>query len=119
MSDAPSPHVAPDDKEYQDQINVDATGKEWVIFRNRGTSLYFVRPNPDRADAVIPDLMEGLFTKSERAQDAINRYLEVNLQETTRKNVKSDRKDAVSAEQQMAKIQEAVDAENAALAKDK
>lgn len=41
---------------------VDPTGKQWVIKGERGTALVQARPDPDRADAQIPDAFHGKWT---------------------------------------------------------
>ncbi len=110
-----SVHISPEDRQFQTVPNTDATGKDWVIFRQRGTALYFVRPDPDREDAVIPDLVTGRFTKVELAQSAIERYLELNWAEAAKAKSKTMRVSEAEAEQRVREIQAAVDAENAKL----
>ncbi len=117
MSTQESVHISPEDRQFQTVPNTDATGKDWVIFRQRGTALYFVRPDPDRSDAVIPELMDGRFTKVELAQSAIERYLELNWKEAALAKVKTTRTSEAEAEQRVREIQAAVDAENAKLVK--
>ena len=110
-----SVHISPEDRQFQTVPNTDATGKDWVIFRQRGTALYFVRPDPDRTDAVIPALVDGRFTKVELAQSAIERYLELNWKEAALAKVKTTRTSEAEAEQRVREIQAAVDKENAEL----
>ncbi len=116
MSAQESVHISPENREFQTVPNTDATGKDWVIFRQRGTALYFVRPEPVRTDAVIPALVDGRFTKVELAQSAIERYLELNWKEAALAKVKTTRTSEAEAEQRVREIQAAVDAENAKLA---
>lgn len=78
--------------------NRDATGRKWTIHQQRGRTLYFVRPDPDRTDAVIPVIMSGLFTNPRRAQAAIDRYLELHWEEAELKQKQSARKAAVKKE---------------------
>ena len=55
--------------------NVDALGKKWVIHANRQNGLCYVRPEPDRSDAVIPQNMQGLWTKPSLLQEQVSKYV--------------------------------------------
>lgn len=56
--------------------NIDALGKKWVIKHIAHTSLYTVRPDPDREDAQIPEVFQGKYTHPDRAQSRIDLHLE-------------------------------------------
>lgn len=55
--------------------NTDALGKKWNILYARGSGLCFTRPDPDREDAVIPERMQGRWTKPSLLQEEITRYV--------------------------------------------
>ena len=63
------------DRDISIKNNVDAQGKKWVIHYNRGTSMCYVRPEPDRVDAIIPDELQGLWTKPSLVEPLIRKYL--------------------------------------------
>ncbi len=102
--------------------NIDATGKKWVVFTDRQTGLAFTRPEPDRADAIIPDLLEGRWTKKPLIEAQIALYLERSCDEADKQRAKNARSNPVvevinpdPVEDKQAAIQAAVDAENEAL----
>jgi len=55
--------------------NIDALGKKWVIKHIAHSTLYTVRPDPDREDAQIPKLFQGKYTHPDRAQAKISVHL--------------------------------------------
>ena len=63
------------DRENNIAANVDALGKKWKVFRNRGNGLCFTRPEPDRSDAIIPKDMSGLWTKKALLEERINKHV--------------------------------------------
>lgn len=63
------------DREMNIRENIDATGKKWVIYTERGRHLFFTRPEPDRADAVIPDILQGRWTKRMLLDEAIKLHV--------------------------------------------
>ena len=81
------------DRETNIEKNIDAAGKKWEIFQTRGHPMYFARPNPDRTDAIIPQLLEGQWTNRQLLQEKIDLYLERNWDEselTQKKNARSN-----------------------------
>ena len=78
--------------------NIDAAGKKWNVYRDRQTGLAFTRPEPDRKDAIIPDLLIGRFTKAVLLQDAIDRYLQLNWDEADAQKLKNARSNPVALE---------------------
>lgn len=115
------------DRKTNIENNTDAAGKQWKLYTDRQTGLAFTRPEPDRSDAVIPKILEGRFTQTVLLQTALTRYLELNWDEAELLQTKSTRKSEALKENKPAdlddaamqtpeeKIQEAVDAENAAI----
>jgi len=88
-------------REVSVERNVDAEGKRWVVHANRSNGLCYIRPDPDRENAMIPKGMQGLFTKATLAQAEIKKYLKEswdkaeavmakNKQRTAKKEVASD-----------------------------
>ena len=86
------------DRETNIENNIDATGKKWVIQTERGRHLFFVRPDPDRADAVIPDLLQGKWTKRMYLQDAIDTYIKRSWEHADAVAQKNERKAQVAKE---------------------
>jgi len=111
------------DRETNIEKNVDAAGKKWEIFQTRGHPMYFARPNPDRTDAIIPELISGQWTNRQLLQDKIDLYLKRNWDESelvAKKNARSNQVKTESAvvkqsQEDIAAIQAAIDEENAAL----
>lgn len=111
--------------------NIDAAGRKWVIHRNRGNGLCYIRPEPDREDAVIPNLMSGHWTQPSYLKDQLIVYLNRNWDESERIQRQSARSNEYAKEHPKAVfveglgptpeqlIQAAVDEENAAIAKEK
>lgn len=56
--------------------NIDALGKRWRIKHIAHTSLYTVRPEPDREDAQIPKVFQGKYTSPDKAQAKIDLHLD-------------------------------------------
>jgi hypothetical protein len=80
------------DREVSIQNKVDATGKKWNIHVNKQNGMCYVRPEPDRVDAVIPKPMQGLWTKPSLLEPVLVKYLneswdqaEVAIQKAERK----------------------------------
>ena len=86
------------DRETNIKGRVDAMGRKWVIHRKRETGLCYIRPVPDREDAVIPDLMEGLWTTPDLLNERLDRYLKLNWDEAERKSAQSARTAAYAKE---------------------
>ena len=63
------------DRENNIEANVDALGKKWKIYRNKGNGLCFTRPEPDRSDSIIPEHMTGLWTKKNLLEEQVNKYV--------------------------------------------
>ena len=63
------------DRELSIEKNVDALGKQWEVHFNRGSSLCHIRPNPDRSDAQIPEILQGRWTKPSLLKDKLKEYL--------------------------------------------
>ena len=80
------------DREVSIEKNVDATGKKWVIHVNRQNGLCFVRPEPDRSDAVIPETMGGLWTKPSLLEPRIKEYLNRSWDQAEAAKAKAERK---------------------------
>jgi hypothetical protein len=57
------------------QHNIDPTGKKWELKGERGSSLVHARPNPDRADAIIPKEFQGKWTSPGVLQEKITVWL--------------------------------------------
>ena len=64
------------DRETNIANNIDATGKKWVVHTERGRHLFFTRPDPDRADLVIPDNLQGKWTKKALLDEEIKKHVQ-------------------------------------------
>lgn len=80
------------DRELSIENDVDATGKKWVIHMNRQNGLCYVRPEPDRSDAVIPDELQGLWTKPSLLVPKLKDYLNASWNHAEAAKQKADRK---------------------------
>ena len=86
------------DRENNIAANVDALGKKWKVYRNRGNGLCFTRPEPDRSDAVIPKAMGGLWTKKVLLEEQINKHVVDTWQLADKVLADNERKAAAAAE---------------------
>jgi hypothetical protein len=87
------------DREVAVEKNVDALGKKWAIHVNRSTGLCYVRPEPDRVDAVIPKELQGLWTKPALLQPKIKVYLEKTWDKAEAADKAAERKREVARQQ--------------------
>src|SRR5210317_497564 len=92
------------DREVSIEKNVDANGKKWIIRVNRQNGLCYVRPEPDRSDAVIPVEMKGLWTKPSLLQPRIDAYLQASWDKADAANAAAERKREVAREQAKKKV---------------
>jgi hypothetical protein len=79
------------DREQNIAASIDALGKKWEIFQERGRALYFTRPNPDRSDAVIPKHMQGRWTKTDLLQAEISKHVNNSWDTADKAKAKSER----------------------------
>lgn len=87
------------DREVNLQNNIDAEGKKWVIKKQRSNGLLFVRPEPDRVDAVIPKELQGLWTKHLLLEGAVKTYLTASWNKVEVANKRKERKEQAAKEQ--------------------
>lgn len=78
--------------------NIDALGKKWVIRHIAHTTLYTVRPDPDREDAQIPEVFQGKYTHPDRAQAKINVHLKNSWDKAEVAQAKSENRTAVATD---------------------
>jgi len=86
------------DRETNVENNIDSTGKKWEIKLQRGSSLCFARPNPDREDARIPKELEGRWTKPSLLRERIKEYVNKSWDIADAANIKAERKREVAKE---------------------
>ncbi len=86
------------DREVALERNIDATGKKWVIHKRRSNGLLFVRPDPDRVDAVIPKPISGLWTKIVLLQNALDQYLNATWDKAEAAQKQAERKKQAAKE---------------------
>ena len=75
-----------------EEANVDALGKKWIIHVNRQNGLCYARPEPDRSDAQIPKIIQGLWTKPALLETKIKKYVQETWDVAEQAKVKADRK---------------------------
>jgi hypothetical protein len=87
-----------------DRVNprtgLDATGKKWNIYTERGRHLFFARPEPDRADAVIPKDLAGRWTKRMLLDSAIKLHVRRSWDHADEVRIKNERKAQAAKEAQ-------------------
>jgi len=86
------------DRETNIANNIDSLNKKWEIKLQRGSSLCFARPNPDREDAKIPKELEGRWTKPSLLREKIKNYVTKSWDIADAANVKNERKREVAKE---------------------
>lgn len=86
------------DREVALERNVDALGKKWVIHKTKSNGMLFVRPDPDRVDAVIPKKLQGLWTKIGLLQTQLDLYLNETWDKAEKAKLDAERKKQAAAE---------------------
>lgn len=80
------------DREVSIRERVDAEGRKWAIHVNRQNGLAYIRPEPDRVDAVIPKGMIGLWTKPSLLDEQLIKYLGQSWDKAEKANADAERK---------------------------
>ena len=80
------------DRAQAEEARVDAFGKKWKVIVNKQNGLCHARPEPDRADAVIPDHMEGLWTKPSLLLEQIDAHVRKSWDMAEQAKLKAARK---------------------------
>lgn len=86
------------DREVALERNIDALGKKWVIHKTKSNGMLFVRPDPDRVDAVIPKKLQGLWTKIGLLQAQLDLYLHETWDKADQAKINAERKKQAAAE---------------------
>lgn len=90
------------DRENNIEANVDATGKKWVIHFNRMNGLCYARPKPDRSDAVIPESMQGQWTKPSLLEPIIKKHVISSWDKADRARAVAEQKAKIAKERKKA-----------------
>jgi hypothetical protein len=91
------------DRENNIKESVDAFGKQWKIHVQKGNGLCYVRPNPDREDAIIPEKLQGLWTKPSLVQPLIKAHCVASWDQAAAAKLKADRQEQAAKEQELLK----------------
>lgn len=89
------PEVSLDNREHCIANNIDPSGRKWTIKTIRGSHMFCTRPEPDRADAVIPPNCAGKWTSSHLLKEQVERYVKLawdNAETVATKNRRKDHK---------------------------
>ena len=89
------------DRENNIDASVDAFGKQWQVHVQKGNGLCYVRPNPDREDAVIPPKLQGLWTKPSLVQPLIKAHCVASWDQADAAKLKADREVQAAKEQEL------------------
>lgn len=81
------------DRHISIENSIDPLGRKWEIKGERGSSLVHARPNPDRADAIIPTDFSGQWTSPTKLRDRILLWLNKQWDASDKKAVKTVRKE--------------------------
>lgn len=95
------------DREMNIENNVDATGKKWNVHTERGRHLFYALPEGARPDAIIPDKLQGKFTKRMYLETEIKRYVQESWDHADRIAQKNERKAQAAKEAANGRKQEA------------
>ncbi len=79
------------DRQYNIKENTDASGKKWNIHKTRQQGLYYARYEGFQEGNILPQGLEGRFTKPELCQKSINTYLTLSWDESEKAQVKAQR----------------------------
>lgn len=93
------------DREINEERNIDATGKKWLIHTERGRHLFYTLPEGARPDAVIPDSLQGKFTKRMLLQSLIKKHVQDSWEHAEQVAQKNARKAQAAKENKGAKEQ--------------
>jgi len=79
---------------------VDPLGKKWEIHGERGSALVHARPNPDRADAIIPSMFAGQWTSPTVLREKLLTWLNREWDKSEIASTKAGRKDHAAKQTQ-------------------
>lgn len=91
------------DREINVERNIDATGKKWIIHCERGRHLFYTLPEGARPDSVIPDPLQGKFTKRMLLQSLIEKHVQDSWEHAEQVAQKNARKAQAAKEQKNGK----------------
>ena len=98
------------DRDTNIKNRIDATGKKWVIYKDRGTHLLYAKPEPGRSDSVIPKCMQGAWTKRFLLEDRIDQHVKESWDKADELTKKTERRLAAQKEaQRKGKYEEAAE----------
>lgn len=95
------------DRDQNIKNNVDATGKKWIIVKDRTNHLLYARPEGGRADSVIPEKMAGAWTKQVLLQEQIKMHVQRSWDKADAAAEKQRRRQEAAKEQERRNAQEA------------
>ena len=90
---------------------VDAFGKQWTVVVNKQNGLCHARPNPDREDAIIPEVMGGQWTKPSLLIPKMRDYVVKTWDMADAKQKKMEREAQAAAEAELQAKKDAKEAE--------
>lgn len=98
------------DRTVSIQNKVDAEGRKWEIHSSRQyPGLVWVRPNPDREDAIIPKQMYGKWTSKDRLSKQMDAYLETSWTKAEQAKAKLERQNQAAKELAAKENKEAIE----------
>jgi hypothetical protein len=87
------------DRELNIQRNIDATGKKWQVVTERGRHFFLARPEGARPDSIIPEILQGKFTKKMYIEEAIKKHVADSWAHADAVDRKNERKREAAREQ--------------------
>jgi len=99
------------DRDTNIKNNIDATGKKWIIEKDRTNHLLYARPEGGRADSVIPEVLAGAWTKSMLLNDQIKMHVKASWDKADAQRIKNERRNQAEKEHGDEKAQSRQEAE--------
>lgn len=97
------------DRDTNIKNNIDAQGKKWEIHKDRTNHLLYARPAGGRADSVIPDSLQGAWTKHMLLKERIELYVKESWDHADKINQRNERKRLAALEHQQNKRKKELD----------
>ena len=80
------------DRDTNIKNNIDSTGKKWTIYKDRTNHMLYTRPEGGRADSIIPDKMQGSWTKRHLLEEQIQLHVVESWDKADALKAKAERK---------------------------
>lgn len=99
------------DRDTNIKNNIDATGKKWIMVKDRTNHMLHARPEGGRADSVIPEELQGAWTKQMLLKEQIDLFVRKTWDKADEAKVRKERREQAQKEQELRNAKAEKDAE--------